>query len=159
MSSLFGLLCFEFIPFLCNVFVTFQNFFRFFQKNFQNMHLFALFLTLYIWNLKIRPVLQSDLQAQIHNILPILGIVLCRICHFPGDRFSLVHIDDILPFPWRDTRSFLMLRQGMSGEESPSAREHSATSLPVLSDDAALCFLYKIKQNIHTTAKVGWMLL
>ena len=121
-------------------FCHFSKFFSIFQKIFQNVHLFACLLTLYIWNLKIRPVLQSDLQAQIHNILPILGIVLCRICHFPGDRFSSVHIDDILPFPWRDTRSFLMSRQGMSGEESPSAREHSATSLPVLSDDAALCF-------------------
>ena len=120
----------------------FQKFFRFFQKNFRNVHLFAVFITLYMEHKK-SGLISGRNNGFIH-ILLIFGIVLCRIAIPPAINSARCRSMIYFLSPARHTLlSHVASGENVGRKPLPSATQRDVT--PVLSDDAALFFCYTKK--------------
>ena len=120
----------------------FQKFFRFFQKIFRNVHLFADFITLYIWSTKNPTSFQVRIMAS--QIFLLSSVLYCAGLPFPP-AIDSARCRSMIYFlsPARHTLlSHVASGENVGRKPLPSATQRDVT--PVLSDDAAL-FLYTKK--------------
>ena len=116
------------------------------------MHLFADFITLYIWSTK-----KSDLLSGQNNgftdIFIIFGIVLCRIAIPPAINSARCRSMIYFLSPARHTLlSHVASGENVGRKPLPSATQRDVT--PVLSDDAALWFCLRDKRGSYALSGV-----